>query len=181
MPDAELAKFPALLRVQIRRGFTTAQQYLAAAVYFDSHRLPRLAQHSYANSEKHRAHALRMVQYLLDRDIDVRVGGLDEVVSDFESARAAMAFLLDTERGYTAEITALTGVARESGDYLGERFIQWFLEEQVGVVAGISTLLSVIDRAAGDLFDVEQFIAREVRVPARPDVMAPKMAGAQRN
>ncbi|MEU2257288.1 ferritin [Nocardia xishanensis] len=178
MSDTDGAQpFPALLRDQIRHGFTVAQQYLAAAVYFDSLRLPQLARHCYTRSEEHRAHAMRMVQHLLDRDMEVRVGGLDSIRSDFESPRAATAFLLEAERACTSQVTALAKAAREGGDYLGERFVQWFLKEQVDNVAGMTTLLTVLDRE-GNLFDVEQFVAREVRAPAKPGNSAPKMAGA---
>ncbi|MFQ6325572.1 ferritin [Nocardia sp. CWNU-33] len=182
MPDTDVAEpFPNLLRAQIRHGFTSAQQYLAAAVYLDSNRLPQLAEYCYGKSGENRAHALRMVQYLLDRDLDVRVEGLNEVQSTFESPRAAIAHLLESERTTAAQITALADAARTSGDYLGERFIQWFLKEQVADVAGMTTLLTVVDRAAGDLFDVEDFISRELRTTPRADVAAPKMAGAAKN
>ncbi|MFE7798490.1 ferritin [Nocardia sp. NPDC057440] len=182
MPDTDVAEpFPDLLRAQIRHGFTAAQQYLAAAVYLDSNRLPQLAKYCYGKSGENRAHALRMVQYLLDRDLDVRVEGLNEVQSTFESPRAAIAQLLESERTIAAQITALADAARTSGDYLGERFIQWFLKEQVEDVAGMTTLLTVVDRAAGDLFDVEDFISRELRTAPRADVTAPKMAGAAKN
>ncbi|MGW0250695.1 ferritin [Nocardia goodfellowii] len=174
--------FPVLLRDQIRHGFTAAQQCLAAAVYFDSHRLPQLAQHCYHRSEQHRAHALRMIQYLLDRELEVRVGSLHEVQPDFESPRAALAFLRQAEVVHTEQITELAGAARATNDYLGERFVQWFLEEQVQNVARINTLLTVLDRGAGDLFDVEEFVARELRTPApKVDRNAPKMAGAAKN
>ncbi|WP_433197266.1 ferritin [Nocardia sp. CA-107356] len=182
MPDTDSDQpFPDLLRDQIRRGFTAAQQYLAAAVYFDSNRLPQLAKHSYGKSTEHRSHALRMVQYLLDRDLPVQVGALDDVQPTFESPRGAVVFLLESERARNAQITELARTARASGDYLGERFIQWFLKEQVEDVAGMTTLLTVIDRAAGDLFDVEDFISREMRSTSAADITAPKMAGAARN
>ncbi|MEV4124836.1 ferritin [Nocardia sp. NPDC049707] len=182
MPDTESdERFPDLLRDQIRRGFTASQQYLAAAVYFDSNRLPQLAEHSYGKSAEHRSHALRMVQYLLDRNLEVRIGGLDDVRSTFESPRGAVVFLLESERARNAQITELAGTARASGDYLGEQFIQWFLEEQVEDVAGMTTLLTVIDRAAGDLFDVEEFISRELRTTPRANISAPKIAGASKN
>lgn len=182
MTDTELDQpFPALLSAQIQRGFTAAQQYLAAAVYLDSNRLPQLARHCYGKSGEQRAHALRMVQYLLDRDQEVRVGGLNEIRSSFESPRAAIAFLLETEQTRSGQITGLARAARESGDYLGERFIQWFLKEQVEDVAKMNTLLTVIDRSTGDLFDAENFIARELRAPQRADNATPRMAGAAKN
>ncbi|MEU8895146.1 ferritin-like domain-containing protein [Nocardia sp. NPDC048505] len=173
--------FPVLLRDQIRHGFTAAQQCLAGAVYFDSHRLPQLARHCYHRSELHRAHALRMIQYLLDRDLEVRVGNLDEVRADFDSPQAALRFLQQGEETHTEQITELAGAARAANDFLGERFVQWFLKEQVDNLARINTLVAVLDRGIGDLFDVEEFIAREVPTPQHPDRNAPKMAGAARN
>ncbi|MGQ4618316.1 ferritin-like domain-containing protein [Nocardia sp. R7R-8] len=180
MPDID-ESFPDLLRTQIRHGFTTAQQYLAAAVYFDAQRLPQLAGHAYARSREHYGNALRMVQYLLDRDLPVQIGGLGEIDSAFESPRGAIALLLEIEQVGSTRISALARAARTSGDYLGERFIQWFLAEQVHNVAGMSTLLAVVDRADGQLFDVEEFVAREIRPRPRTDIPAPKIAGAAKN
>ncbi|WP_280243757.1 ferritin [Nocardia abscessus] len=183
MPDTDDAdeSFSDLLRTQIRHGFTTAQQYLAAAVYFDARRLPQLAGHAYGRSREHYGNALRMVQYLLDRDLPVQIGGLEPIDSTFESPRAATAQLLEIEQIRSAQISGLARAARSSGDYLGERFVRWFLEEQVKNVAGMTTLLSVIDRAEGQLFDIEEFVARELRGRPRTDIPAPKMAGAAKN
>ncbi|MFG1790841.1 ferritin [Nocardia sp. NPDC049149] len=182
MPDNDAEKpFPPLLRTQIRRGFTAGQQYLAAAVYLDANRLPQLAKHCYGKAAEQHGHALRMVQYLLDRDLDVQVTGLDEIRSTFESPRAAIDFLLTTAQGRSTQISELARAARESGDYLGERFVQWFLKEQVEEVAKMTTLLTVLDRADGNLFDVEEFIARELRTPHRVDNTTPRMAGAAKN
>ncbi|MFI9413476.1 ferritin [Nocardia gamkensis] len=183
MPDTDEAdeSFPDLLRTQIRHEFTAAQQYLAAAVYFDSARLPQLAGHAYGRSREHHGNALRMVQYLLDRDLPVQIGGLEEITSTFETPRGAIALLLEIEQDRSTRISDLARAARGSGDYLGERFVRWFLEEQVKSVARMTTLLAVLDRADGQLFDVEEFVAREMRARQRTDIPAPRMAGAARN
>ncbi|ONM49131.1 ferritin [Nocardia donostiensis] len=183
MIDSDLAHpFPALLRAHIRHGFTAAQQYLAAAVYLETVRLPQLAGHCYGRGEEHRAHALRIVQYLLDRELEVTVGGLDEVRPTFESPHAAVAFLLSREQTLCDRTSELARVARDSGDYLGERFVGWLLQRQLEDVAGMATLLSVVDRAAGNLFDVEEFVARELRTRERqPGESGPKMAGTAAN
>ncbi|MGQ4598819.1 ferritin-like domain-containing protein [Nocardia sp. R6R-6] len=180
-PESSPETFPELLRAQIRHGFTAAQQYLAAAVYFDSNRLPRLAGHAYTRSREQYANSLRLVQYLLDRDLEVRIGGLDEIHSTFDSPRTAIALLLEGEQIRSTQTSDLARAARTSGDYLGERFIQWFLEEQMKNVAGMTTLLAVLDRADGRLLDVEEFVARELRTGPRGDIAAPKMAGTAQN
>ncbi|MFC4124029.1 ferritin [Nocardia rhizosphaerae] len=173
---AEDVSFADLLRAQIRHGLTAAQQYLSAAVYFDCQRLPELAGQAYARSARSRGHAMRMVQYLLDRDIAVSIGGLDEIDAEFESPRAAIACLLDRERRTTAQVSSLAAAAREAGDYLGEQFVQWFLHAQVTDVAEMSTLLAVLDRQH-NLFQVEEFIRRELAGAVMVDKTAPRMAG----
>ncbi|MFD3594029.1 ferritin [Nocardia sp. NPDC058640] len=174
---AENSTFDELLRDQVRNGLTAAHQYLAAAVYFDAQDLPELAAQTYARSTANHGHAMRMVQYLLDRDVPFTIGGLDEVRPDFDSPRAAIAFLLDRERVTTAQLSGLVAAARVANDFLGEQFMQWFLGEQVDDVAGMTTLLTVLDRQ-DNLFDVEEFIRRELRGKAPVDTTAPRMAGA---
>jgi len=172
--------FPDLLRAQIRREFTASQQYLAAAVHFDAQRLPQLARICYLGAEDKRAHALRMVRYLLDRDVAVAVTGTDDVRSDFESPSATVDFLLTRERELTDHITPLPRTARDAGDYLGEQFIRWFLEDQLAEVARLTTLAAVCERATGNLFDIEEFVAREIPATRTPDASAPKPAGIAR-
>ncbi|UGT52702.1 ferritin [Nocardia asteroides] len=176
---AEDRSFTELLRDQIRHGLTTAQQYLSAAVYFDTQRLPELAAQTYTRAAENRGHAMRMVQYLLDRDIAVTIGGLDEVREEYDSPRAAIAFLLDRERTATGQISALAAAARDAGDYLGEQFVQWFLRNQVDDVATMNTLLTVLDRQ-DNLFQVEEFIRRELNGAVPADKTAPRMAGQGR-
>ena len=54
--------------------------------------------------------------------------------------------------------------------------MQWFLKEQVEEVATMTTLVRIADRAGTDLFHLEDFVAREISVPAA-DPTAPRAAG----
>jgi bacterioferritin B len=72
---------------------------------------------------------------------------------------------LDQERAVTEQVSRLAAVARDEGDYLGEQFIQWFLKEQVEEMALMTSLVRVADRAGANLFDLENFIAREIDSP----------------
>ena len=74
--DDEHIAFHKLLHEQIGREFTAAQQYTAIAIYFDSNHLPQLARRFYAQAVEEREHAMMMVQYLLDRDVEVKIGGV---------------------------------------------------------------------------------------------------------
>ncbi|SLI06780.1 Bacterioferritin BfrB [Mycobacteroides abscessus subsp. abscessus] len=54
--------------------------------------------------------------------------------------------------------------------------MQWFLKEQVEEVANMTTLLNIADRAGSNLFDLEDFVAREMSGPADASY-APSVAG----
>lgn len=170
-------KFHQLVREQIRSEFTASQQYVAIAVHFDGEDLPQLAKHFYAQAVEERNHAMMLVQYLLDRGVEVEIPGVDAVANRFESVTDALRLALAQERTVTEQVTRLAGVAREEGDYLGEQFMQWFLKEQVEEVAQISTLVRVAERAGSNLFNIEDFVARELATAPAADAVAPKAAG----
>ena len=164
--DAHKTKFHALLHDQIRNEFNASHQYAATAVYFDNADLPQLAKHFYKQSVEERNHAMMIVQYFLDRDISVELSGVDAAKGQFENAREPIALALTQEKTVTEQIVQLASTAREEGDYLGEQFMQWFLKEQVEEVASMTTLLTIADRAGSNLFDLEEFVAREMSGPA---------------
>jgi ferritin len=169
-------KFHALVQEQIFNEFTSAQQYVAIAVYFDGADLPQLAKHFYGQAVEERNHAMMLVQHLLDRDVRVEIPGVDRVRNQFDRPRDALALALDQERAVTDQVSRLTAVARDEGDFLGEHFMQWFLQEQIEEVARMSTLLRVADRAGANLFDLENFVAREAGA-APAGAADPKVAG----
>ncbi|MCE7004957.1 ferritin [Kibdelosporangium philippinense] len=171
------SKFHKLLQQQIRNEFTASQQYIAVAVWFDDQDLPQLAKHFYHQALEERNHAMMIVQYLLDNDVKVAIPGLDEVRNDFAEAAELVELALKQERQVTDEVIALAKAARDEDDYKGEQFMQWFLKEQVEEVAQMSTLLNVVKRSNGNLFDVETFMARESVGDGGSDSGAPRAAG----
>ena len=170
-------KFTELLRAQIRNEFTAAQQYVAIAVWFDGQDLPRLAAHFYRQSLEERNHAMMLVQYLLDNNVQVSIPDVGEVRNDFENVREPVELALQQERSVTEEIITLARAARDEGDYIGEQFMQWFLKEQVEEVASMSTLLHTVDRAGSNVFHIEDFLAREDVGADGSDPTAPRVAG----
>ncbi len=174
--DATSTKFLALLQEQIRHEFTASQQYVAIAVHFDGADLPQLAGHFYAQAVEERNHAMMIVRHLLDRDVTVEIPGADSVRNEFDDPRQALSLALDQERSVTDQITALAAAARDEHDYLGGQFMQWFLKEQVEEVASATTLLRIAERAGTNLFDLEDFVAREM-ISAATDPTAPTAAG----
>jgi ferritin len=77
----------------------------------------------------------------------------------------------------TSQIEALFRAARADGDAIGEQAMLWFLKEQVEEVASMSTLVTIAKRAGDNLFDIENFIARETVGDSGQDADAPAAAG----
>jgi ferritin len=171
------SKFHQALQEQVRNEFSAAQQYVALAVWFDDQDLPQLARHFYRQALEERNHALMIVQYLLDNDIQPAIPGVDAPRNDFTEAAELIELALNQERRVTDEVIALAKSARDEDDYKGEQFMQWFLKEQVEEVAQMSTLLNVVKRANGNLFDVENYLARESIGDSGTDPLAPRAAG----
>ncbi len=175
--DIGLSKFHRLLVDQVRHEFTASHQYVAIAAWFDDQDLPQLARVFYEQSLEERDHAMMIVRFLLDNDVPFALPGVDEIETDFSAPRDLVALALRQERAVTAQFHRLAKVARDEDDYTGEQFLQWFIQEQTEEVAKMSTLLNVVDRADGNLFDVETFVARDM--PAEDDggLGAPGTAG----
>lgn len=169
--------FTTLLSEQIRHEFTASQQYIALAVWYDAHDLPRLAAHFYQQSLEERNHAMMIVQYMLDRDLEVVIPSVGEVRNAFTTPTEPVALALGQERTVTDQIEALFRAARADNDALGEQFMLWFLKEQVEEVASMSTLLAICERAGGDWFQIENYLARESVGDGGHDSGAPEAAG----
>ena len=170
------ASFNELLSTQVGNEFSASQQYIAVATWFANQDLPQLAKYFYRQSVEERNHAMMMVQYMLDRDLPVNIPGIPAVRNDFASVTEPLALALKQEKEVTKNIEDMFRAARSEDDALGEQFMLWFLKEQVEEVASMTTILNIAQRA-DNLFDIENFIARETIGDGGHDSSAPEAAG----
>ena len=170
-------RFVKELNAQIGREFAAEQQYIAAAVYYDTQTLPRLARFFYEQAKEEHTHAMMMVRYLLDVGAKVVVPGVDAPETKFKNYVAPIELALEQEKRVGEQISDLVGVARDEKDYLSEQFVQWFLKEQIEEVATMQSLLDVAKRAGDQPLFVEDFLARDGVRPDEGDPTAPPVAG----
>lgn len=171
------SKFYELLQQQIQNEFNASQQYVALAVWFDNEDLPQLARHFYRQAVEERNHALALVQYMMDTDHHVEIPSTGEVRNDFTEPVELVELALEQEKEVAADFKTLLKAARAEDDYQGEQFLHWFLKEQVEEIAQMTTLLNVVKRANGNLFDVENWLARESVGDGGADTAMPPVAG----
>jgi ferritin len=171
--------FPDALNEQIANEFAAHQQYIAAAVYYDTETLPRLAAFFYRQAVEEREHAMIMIRYLLDVGEEVRIPDIKAQQTSFADGSAPVRMALEQERRVSDEIFALFELARELKDYRAEQFLQWFVKEQVEEVALMGDLLNVVERSRENLLLAEDYIAREKLGEESSDPTAPPPADAR--
>ena len=169
--------FADALNEQISNEFAASQQYIGAAVYYDSETLPRLAAFFYRQAVEERNHAMIMVQYLLDADEDVLTPGIDAPQTDFADAVAPVSLALAQEKRVTEQIIELVKLARDEGELVGEQFLHWFLQEQREEVASMTELLAVVERGKDNLLNVEEHLSRATGGQNPLEAGAPPAAG----
>src|SRR3972149_4983241 len=140
-----MSTFGAALNGQVAYEFAASQQYVAIAVYYDGQTLPQLAAHFYGQSVEERNHAMMIVQYLLDADLEPAIPGVAAPQTSFADVVAPVALALEQEQKVTAQIAGLVKLAREEGDFVGEQFLYWFLQEQREEVSSMTALLQVVE------------------------------------
>jgi ferritin len=155
-----MARFPEALNEQIAHEFAASQQYVAIAAHYDAETLPQLAAFFYRQAVEERNHAMMIVQFLLDADLQVTIPGVEAPRTEFGDATEPVSLALDQEKRVTDQIVALVALAREEGHLVGEQFLHWFLQEQREEVSSMSDLLATVQRAGDNLLLVEDYLAR---------------------
>ncbi len=148
------------LIVQIGNEFGASLQYVAIASHFDSESLPELAAHFYRQAEEERAHAMRIVKYVIDAGGRVEIPAIASPCSRFDNTTDAVKTAFDSEMTVTGQINELMNLAFEEKDHITQNFLQWFVTEQLEEVSSMDTLLKIVQRAGDDLLHVEEYLAR---------------------
>lgn len=116
---------------QIKNEFYSAYLYLSMSAYFESINLPGSAKWMRAQFGEEQAHALKMFDYINDRDGRVALKAIDQPPADFASPVAVWEMVLEHEKKVTALIHNLYAQAVKENDYATQTFLAWFISEQV--------------------------------------------------
>jgi ferritin len=119
------------LNEQINAELSSAYQYLAMAAFFESLNLEGSAHWMKRQSREEVEHAMRIFEYVHDRDGRVSLGAVAQPQNQFDGPLAVWEAVLKQEQGVTARIHALYALATEEKDYATEVMLQWFVNEQV--------------------------------------------------
>lgn len=154
------------MNAQIGHEMGASLQYVSIASYFDAEDLSQLAAFFYRQADEERDHAMKFVKFLIDVGGDVEIPNIPAPKSGFDSAEKAVELSLEWEKEVTRQIYDLVEIAQDDRDFIAQRFLDWFVEEQLEEVTTMSSLLAVVRRAGADgLLHVEEYLARTGGAP----------------
>lgn len=131
---------------QIKHEFYAAYQYLGMMTYFESKALDGFANWMRHQAEEEVEHAMRLVDFLLDRGGEVDLQAIEQPKKGFASPLEVMRAALAHEQKVTAMINDLYELSVAHNDYPAQVLLQWFISEQVEE-----------EKSAGDIVDKLEF------------------------
>ena len=148
----------AAFNAQVGHELANSNQYVAVAAWFDGESLKGLAKMFYKQAEEERAHAMKFVKFILDAGGKVEIPAIPAVPNTLASAEAAAQLALESEERTTAQINDLMTRAIEEKNYAAQRFLGWFVEEQVEEIAWATTTLDIIQKAGSHVLAAEAWL-----------------------
>ena len=124
-------KLQAALNDQINAEFGSAYTYLAMAAHFEASNLPGSARWMRRQAREEIAHAMKIFDFVNDRDGRVVLKSLPAPRAKFSSPVEIWELALKQEQGVSARIHALYALAVQVKDYATQTLLHWFVAEQV--------------------------------------------------
>lgn len=144
---------------QITLELGSSNSYLQMSAYLESSSLTGMADWLRIQAEEERAHALRFLQFVLDRGNNVAIGAIDAPATNLEGPVSVFSAALAQERGVTEAISNLYQAAQAEADVASLQLLQEFLTEQVEEEAAVGEVLDRLTMAGdsgGALLEVDR-------------------------
>ena len=150
-------KLSRLLIEQIGHELRAHQFYLAISIWFDRQSLKRWAKLWHGQSVEEAGHAAKIMDFLIDNEVDFDLPALKASSTRFASAAAAIEQALANERAVTKQFDDMAAAALAEGDHRAHQFLQWFIEEQVEEERKAQGLLDLVNSGI-NLFQSEPLL-----------------------
>lgn len=119
------------LNQQIQREMHSSFIYLSMSAYLTSVGLNGFAHWMRVQAEEELFHAMKVFDFIHDRDGRVKLYSVDEPEHTWSSLQEVMEYTLSHEKAMTEHINDLVDMAIQKRDHATNNFLQWFVQEQV--------------------------------------------------
>jgi len=158
------AKIESALNAQINHELASAYLYLSMAAHFEAENLPGSAKWMRRQAKEEQVHAMKIFDYVTDRDGRVRLQAVAQPPVEFGSITEVWEQTLTHERKVSGLIHALYALAMDAKDYSTQALMQWFVTEQVEEEKTARTILEQVRKigpASSALFFLDRHLGKE--------------------
>ena len=137
------------LNAQITLEQYSAQLYLAMGAHCEGRSFRGFAHWLRVQAQEETKHALKLVDFLLDRGGKLELASISAPPSDFGSVTQVFEKILEHEKSITVKIGALFELSRAEKDYASEITLQWYVTEQVEEEVNVGQIVDQL-KAVGE-------------------------------
>jgi ferritin len=157
-------KIESALNEQINHELFSAYLYLSMAAHFEAENLPGSAKWMRRQAKEEQVHAMKIFDYLTDRDGRVRLKALAQPPVEFRSTLDVWEQTLAHEQKVSGLIHALYALATEVKDYPTQALLQWFVTEQVEEEKSARSILEQVRKigeASSAIFFLDRHLGKD--------------------
>ncbi|MBE2279642.1 MAG: ferritin [Ignavibacteriaceae bacterium] len=130
---------------QVNAELYSSYIYLSMSSWFDSTGYSGFAKWMRAQADEEREHAMKIYDYILERNGRVILAAIPAPKSEWSSVKEVFADTLAHEQKVSAMINNIADVSFSEKDYATVEFMNWFLKEQVEEEASVGAIVDKIE------------------------------------
>lgn len=146
-----------VLNKQLEREFDAEMVYLGMTIHFEQELFKGFAAWFRKQAGEERTHAMKIVDYMLDRGANPVLPKVAAPKVQFGTALEAFKAALAHEQANTAGIYSCLAAAQKVNDPATAEMLQWFVKEQVEEEKWAMEYSQMVERIAGSIGGMYQF------------------------
>lgn len=155
------------LNVQINKELYSSYLYLSMSAFLQSMNLNGFANWMSIQSQEETAHAMAILNFVIQRGGKVTLEAIDKPLTEFKSVLDLFEITLSHETYVSSLIHKLADLADEEKDRPAQSFLKWYIDEQVEEESNASDIvgkLKFIDSNPGALLIMDKEMSLRVFV-----------------
>lgn len=157
------------LSTQMNVELMQSHVYLSYGIWADDKGYAGIGNFLFRHSQEEREHAIKFMQYILNRGGKPTVTALDAPDQDPQSLQHCFNQVFRHEVDNTEKIYNLVNLAMEEKDWATWNFLQWFVKEQIEEETLAMDLIDKLKIAGGDRATDESLLYLDKELGTSPD------------
>jgi ferritin len=130
---------------QIASEVSAHVHYMGISIYFRQKSLDRWSKLFHRQSVEEAGHAQKIIDFLIDNNVDFDLPGAPGTKTGYESPLAAAKSALQSEQRVSQQFQDMSVAAMEEQDFRVFQFLQWFISEQVEEESKMQKLIDLLE------------------------------------